>query len=323
MPQVSMPPRRSCFGDALDAHLVRDHRFNATTAFLLPPTGITQVVMGLSFNATTAFLLRKTPGVWTGCFSGFNATTAFLLRLKRLRSRPFPGTFQCHHGVPASSKDWKLPISGKAGFNATTAFLLPEGDSPCPTSHAEFQCHHGVPASKGRIEMYFGYKHVSMPPRRSCFSFGIWPRPWVRRGFNATTAFLLRVMQRTLLQHGWCFNATTAFLLPALCSTKDWTLLAVSMPPRRSCFSPARAFSPSSLSWFQCHHGVPASLLYHRVVDSCQVRGGTSKGMGIVGFEHRSVSTAPLSPPRPSHHRRSAEAFSEPSIICPFRSLEG
>ena len=50
---------------------------------------------------------------------------------------------------------------------------------------------------------------------------------------------------------------------------------------------------------------------------------GTSKGMGIVGFEHRSVSTAPSPLPRPSHHRRSAEAFSEPSIICPFRSLEG
>jgi len=59
------------------------------------------------------------------------------------------------------------------------------------------------------------------------------------------------------------------------------------------------------------------------VVDSCQVRGETSKGMGIVGFEHRSVSTAPSPLPRPSHYRRSAEAFSEPSIICPFRSLEG
>jgi hypothetical protein len=59
------------------------------------------------------------------------------------------------------------------------------------------------------------------------------------------------------------------------------------------------------------------------VVDFCQVRDGTSKGMGIVGFEHRSVSTAPSPLPRPSHHRRSAEAFSEPSIICPFHSLEG
>jgi hypothetical protein len=59
------------------------------------------------------------------------------------------------------------------------------------------------------------------------------------------------------------------------------------------------------------------------VVDSCQVRERTSKGMGIVGFEHWSVSTAPSPLPRPSHHRRSAEAFSEPSIICPFRSLEG
>jgi hypothetical protein len=59
------------------------------------------------------------------------------------------------------------------------------------------------------------------------------------------------------------------------------------------------------------------------VVDSCQVRDGTSKGMGIVGFEHRSVSTAPSPLPRPSHHRRSAEAFSEPLIICPFHSLEG
>ena len=57
-----------------------------------------------------------------------------------------------------------------------------------------FQCHHGVPASQvsdAELEADF---LVSMPPRRSCFrpsgvssGCGIWC-------FNATTAFLLRLL---------------------------------------------------------------------------------------------------------------------------------
>ena len=54
-------------------------------------------------------------------------------------------------------------------FNATTAFLLRGFPEPQRRCSDEFQCHHGVPASSLRV--------VTL-------SSG--------RGFNATTAFLLR-----------------------------------------------------------------------------------------------------------------------------------
>jgi hypothetical protein len=80
-----------------------------------------------------------------------------------------------------------------------------------------------------------------MPPRRSCFSLSPRPANRIRGRFNATTAFLLP--QRFPIRS-----------LPARSR--------VSMPPRRSCFSP-RSPRPHNASGFQCHHGVPASLVVY------------------------------------------------------------
>ena len=78
---------------------------------------------------------------------------------------------------------------------------------------------------------------VSMPPRRSCFNLNLKGGNENEEGFNATTAFLLRVSpageagqnpkvsmpprrscfysrQDPALDGRFCFNATTAFLLP-------------------------------------------------------------------------------------------------------------
>jgi hypothetical protein len=108
---------------------------------------------------------------------------------------------------------------------------------------------------------------VSMPPRRSCFA----PPPrgiiFPGQGFNATTAFLLPVLDRAVrsleaefqCHHGVPasplaapdlpgvpgFNATTAFLL-------HYT---------------ARALDPLMIR-FQCHHGVPAS--WEHAPEACQ-----------------------------------------------------
>ena len=79
------------------------------------------------------------------------------------------------------------------------------------------------------------------------------------------------------------FNATTAFLLPLCIRDTNLVRLAVSMPPRRSCFyatgwraaSSRKCFNATTAfllrglgpfrgagpSLFQCHHGVPASRL--------------------------------------------------------------
>ena len=121
-----------------------------------------------------------------------------------------------------------------------------------------FQCHHGVPASgasgpgPGRAGL------VSMPPRRSCFGAGVPGRGVRRPRFNATTAFLLRSKPICTGSGGMCFNATTAFLLrrgPG----EDRSDYFVSMPPRRSCFSPGGPGGSFRDREFQCHHGVPAS----------------------------------------------------------------
>ena len=119
-----MPPRRSCFLAVAVLFAIMILNFNATTAFLLhhhdPPTGdplpnfnattafLLRAVRtepqqgGSDFNATTAFLLL---GPQVGYFrytSYFNATTAFLLLGIRLMMALRMGSFQCHHGVPAS-----------------------------------------------------------------------------------------------------------------------------------------------------------------------------------------------------------------------------
>ena len=78
---VSMPPRRSCFLQADQRPGRRSRRFNATTAFLLRMKAINYPPDSSRFNATTAFLLPKSApsGSWD-CLA-----------------------FQCHHGVPASA----------------------------------------------------------------------------------------------------------------------------------------------------------------------------------------------------------------------------
>ena len=233
---VSMPPRRSCFlpwRQILRAWL---RRFNATTAFLLPPGGqdeslnpsgvsmpprrscfffqIGPAVAGpLCFNATTAFLLQgrsRRPQVWylvsmpprRSCFPGWPGP-----------SPPRGPGFQCHHGVPASLPGIAASFSEAAGFNATTAFLLHGLAAQVAEHEIPFQCHHGVPASETK--------------KASARSAG-------------------------------GFNATTAFLLPRRSRTSFGRSRSVSMPPRRSCFGPGVSLLPGAAQ-FQCHHGVPAS----------------------------------------------------------------
>ena len=142
-----------------------------------------------------------------------------------------------------------------------------------------------------------------MPPRRSCFHLNKRHTTHKISGFNATTAFLLPrppfpvlwVVPRFQCHHGVPASGRT--------TTSSWRTSTVSMPPRRSCFPgtacceihPRARFNAttafllricrvpeiSSVISFQCHHGVPASLLYHRVVDFCQVRDGTSQGFPV------------------------------------------
>ena len=122
--------------------------------------------------------------------------------------------FQCHHGVPASvwgeaRRPWRFMVSmpprrscfsvkGRkfveyyAGFNATTAFLLPVVVHLPRQRHLAFQCHHGVPASAPGLLREKRRTPVSMPPRRSCFQMKTRSSARIRKGFNATTAFLLR-----------------------------------------------------------------------------------------------------------------------------------
>mgnify|MGYP006977942875 CR=1 FL=1 len=213
---------------------------------------------------------------------------------RRAPSRPGLREFQCHHGVPASNSGLLCDHPLNRRFNATTAFLLPMPRSlPC-----------------------VGRSPVSMPPRRSCFQDH---KPdggppgllfQCHHGVPASFVWVERVWQRHI-----GFNATTAFLLPSRPPPSWRSSSLVSMPPRRSCFPERSVFWGSWKATFQCHHGVPASFtfslscapyyssfnattafllppLYHGIGDFCQVWAGTLKGTGIVGCEHRSVSTA-------------------------------
>ena len=101
-------------------------------------------------------------------------------------------SFQCHHGVPASSLDWPIPPGLDPGFNATTAFLLPPFWRFSRLPGLVFQCHHGVPASDHLRDLYDAFV----------------------KGFNATTAFLLPWPWPWRCARRSGFNATTAFLLP-------------------------------------------------------------------------------------------------------------
>jgi hypothetical protein len=76
------------------------------------------------------------------------------------------------------------------------------------------------------------------------------------RGFNATTAFLLRGIDLP-------GSGVVSFQCQAFCVAvhTGCGLSIVSMPPRRSCFqAEGRHLTRGAQCWrFQCHHGVPAS----------------------------------------------------------------
>ena len=253
-----MPPRRSCFVQALRAPFPLPSGFNATTAFLLLDLVMFQTaVLYEGFNATTAFLLLPLFFLMAAGVFRFNATTAFLLpgadrgrsghpvgfqchhgvpaSRETIQGRWFSKLFQCHHGVPASRVRITLYLPVFRGFNATTAFLLP----------------------RRRFSMIFPSR-VSMPPRRSCFA--LWEE-------EALPSFLVSMPPRRS-----CFRGPARFA-----EAPD----TVSMPPRRSCFQwPTRvgkqvgySFNATTafllpmkpmgrmraMEMFQCHHGVPAS----------------------------------------------------------------
>jgi hypothetical protein len=257
--RVSMPPRRSCFvGAALP--LIRDDLMfqchHGVPASRPVSAFVRDFVHQPCFNATTAFLL---PAVVDG---RWRITLPTPVSMPPRRScfdhegRPHP---VWEHSTPVSMPPRRSCFKGRSdrehrlvppieGFNATTAFLLPRfmfgslapwGPFAFQCHHgvpasvlawlgagrswpSSFQCHHGVPASRGPHLPAQGVEglRVSMPPRRSCF--------------------------------------------PASAKKMAITTLdrAVSMPPRRSCFTSAEAGvrAPAEIpSWFQCHHGVPAS----------------------------------------------------------------
>ena len=146
----------------------------------------------------------------------------------------------------------------KSSFNATTAFLLPEVYINDHKAGVRFQCHHGVPASPAasilRKPLQEFQCHHGVP------ASGPAARP--SRGDRPFQC-----------HHGVPASFWSCF--PGGVNSY------VSMPPRRSCFSPRRGSStrwlwrfnattafllpatpnaPCSLVFrFQCHHGVPAS----------------------------------------------------------------
>ena len=147
-----------------------------------------------------------------------------------------PAEFQCHHGVPASSVPTRRS-PGDPEFQCHHGVPASDLGKREPAQGLEFQCHHGVPDSNSGHLGPCTSGRVSMPPRRSCFwDIEIW-RSCCIRGFNATTAFLLRSGWTTGQNSSRRFNATTAFLLLLSCSS---------------------GFAKKIQ--FQCHHGVPASF---------------------------------------------------------------
>ena len=164
-----MPPRRSCFA----AGIARGTPGSWPVS--MPPrrSCFRPQRAGQSSNPAVSMPPRRScffpgsPG-HIGGLTSFNATTAFLLRKQCLTQK-----------------------SPRRCFNATTAFLLPGFVTSDPKAFAAFQCHHGVPASSLRPRGQCDSKGVSMPPRRSCFLACQMAAGVGRRGFNATTAFLL------------------------------------------------------------------------------------------------------------------------------------
>ena len=168
--------------------------------------------------------------------------------------------FQCHHGVPAfsGSKPRKRarrcfnattafllgphrvhPGGSGDGFNATTAFLLCSAMPPAGSGSTSFNATTAFLLTR-RLGSAKERSGVSMPPRRSCFSFPA-PRAVAHRGFqchHGVPAFVKPAGWKAELRG---FNATTAFLLGA---SRFWEAEhdQVSMPPRRSCFQPPKEF---------------------------------------------------------------------------------
>ena len=187
--EVSMPPRRSCF-HLLGFHLLfQCHHgvpaslrrckmakrfygcFNATTAFLLRHLPALAIPARDRFNATTAFLLRdEGEDDQSSQQSSFNATTAFLLRDQAAGGNHERKRFQCHHGVPASHCCLLGP-PGAPLFQCHHGVPASEHRRDPDRIPHPFQCHHGVPASLCPPTRIAIVVYVSMPPRRSCFSF--------------------------------------------------------------------------------------------------------------------------------------------------------
>jgi len=213
-----MPPRRSCFADFVAWMEGRYGGFNATTAFLLrgSPGDWPGAGRGVSMPPRrSCFTGGRETMTWI--IESFNATTAFLLHCSHDFDEFVEQKFQCHHGVPASCGHRRISRSERSRFNATTAFLLrgrgrelgvlpiafqchhgvpaSSGIQSGPPAILWFQCHHGVPASREREEEDDFGSPVSMPPRRSCFLNDRFPNQLIHRGFNATTAFLLPVVE--------------------------------------------------------------------------------------------------------------------------------
>ena len=185
-----MPPRRSCFRQAIDDALRELPRFNATTAFLLLIWLMVLLIPVLMFQ----------------CHHGVPASWESLrMRAERL-------LFQCHHGVPASCCGRRggrgpggvsmpprrscFPVSARRvqaglGFQCHHGVPASPGGPPPRPRALPFQCHHGVPASRGLARRSSPPHSVSMPPRRSCFIEEGQEAPRRLRRFNATTAFLL------------------------------------------------------------------------------------------------------------------------------------
>jgi len=255
-----MPPRRSCF-EAIGGQVsLRDIRFNATTAFLLPHIHDGWDPAAMPFQ----------------CHHGVPASGAGGQNI------PDPFPFQCHHGVPASRDGEILAQLGPAVSmpprRSCFVFHLFQHRLDFPVS---------MPPRRSCFLMEFLHGNVrvmlvsmpprrscfallrlrgedpvvvSMPPRRSCFNPGSRSPRSADPGFNATTAFLLR--RRRVPHRGVRnrFNATTAFLLPAkvgraVVAAMSFNATTAFLLPRKS------SALPSHRQWFQCHHGVPASLL--------------------------------------------------------------
>ena len=191
---VSMPPRRSCFGQ----------RWNPSR---LPRPSVSMPPRRSCFPPHPGRHGR--PAGPFQCHHGVPASS------RNVISRMRPIMFQCHHGVPASPASHpRRDASARVSMPPRRSCFIPAPLGPGWDLGA-FQCHHGVPASLTSTPGTSWSSLVSMPPRRSCFAISRLVPLRIRMGFNATTAFLLRDANDSATMTATSFNATTAFLLRA------------------------------------------------------------------------------------------------------------